>query len=50
MVKSSVFPKAVESFERKDPIRDLWRNVLIVAFEDALGKGVNGGNLYANKN
>jgi len=50
MVKSSVFPKAVESFERKDPIRDLWRNVLIVAFEDAIGKGVNGGNLYANKN
>jgi len=50
MAKSSVFPKAVESFETRDPIRSLWRNVLIVALEDALGKGINGGNLYANKN
>ena len=50
MVRSSVFPKAVEAYERKDPIRDLWRNVLIVALEDALGKGVNGGTIWGNKN
>ena len=50
MVRSSVFPKAVESYDRKDPIRDLWRNVLIVALEDALGKGVNGGTIWGNKN
>ena len=24
--------------ETKDPVRSLWRNVLIVALEDALGK------------
>ena len=50
MVKLSVFPRATESYERKDPIRNLWRNVLIVALEDALVKGINGGNLYDNKN
>ena len=50
MVKLNAFPKATESYERKDPIRNLWRNVLIVALEDAIGKGINGGNLYANKN
>jgi|TARA_R100001530_G_C4308687_1_gene152432 hypothetical protein len=38
MVKLNVFPKAIDSYERKDPIRDLWRNVLIVALEDAEGK------------
>jgi hypothetical protein len=25
--------------EHKDPIKSLWRNVLIVALEDAIGKG-----------
>ena len=50
MVKLNAFPKATDSYERKDPIRNLWRNVLIVALEDAIGKGINGGNLYANKN
>tara|TARA_R100001509_G_scaffold162556_1_gene134461 strand:+ start:110 stop:400 length:291 start_codon:yes stop_codon:yes gene_type:complete len=25
--------------ETRDPVRSLWRNVLIVALEDALGKG-----------
>jgi|TARA_E500000318_G_scaffold80585_1_gene75790 hypothetical protein len=25
--------------ESKDPVKSLWRNVLIVALEDALGKG-----------
>lgn len=50
MAKSSVFPRATESYETKDPIRNLWRNVLIVALEDAIGKGINGGNLHADKN
>tara|TARA_R110002051_G_scaffold126405_2_gene200035 strand:- start:4299 stop:4589 length:291 start_codon:yes stop_codon:yes gene_type:complete len=27
------------SGETKDPVKSLWRNVLIVALEDALGKG-----------
>jgi hypothetical protein len=25
--------------ESKDPVKSLWRNVLIVALEDAIGKG-----------
>ena len=49
MAKLNVFPKALNNFgENKDPIRNLWRNVLIVALEDALGKGINGGVLNAN--
>jgi hypothetical protein len=37
----SVFPKAVNVFgEIKYSERDLWRNVLIVALEDAIGKGL----------
>jgi|TARA_R100000501_G_scaffold9981_1_gene19619 hypothetical protein len=39
MANLSLFPKSLEAPDRKDPIRDLWRNVLIVALEDALGKG-----------
>ena len=36
----SLFPKAVNVLgERRDPERSLWRNVLIVALEDAIGKG-----------
>ena len=36
----SIFPKAVNVVgESKDPIQSLWRNVLIVALEDAMGKG-----------
>ena len=51
MAKLNVFPKALNNFgENKDPIRNLWRNVLIVALEDALGRGINGGNLRGNKN
>ena len=50
MAKSNIFPKAIEGYERKVPIRNLWRNVLIVALEDALGRGINGGDLLANKN
>ena len=37
---TSVFPKAVNVLgERLNPERSLWRNVLIVALEDALGRG-----------
>ena len=44
MVKSSVFPKAINIIgERKDPFRNLWRNVLITALEDALGRRINEG-------
>ena len=32
----SLFPKALS--EKKDPLRSLWRNVLIVALEDAVGR------------
>ena len=39
MANRSLFPKSLEASDLKDPIRDLWRNVLIVALEDALGKG-----------
>ena len=36
----SIFPKAVNVVgESKNPIQSLWRNVLIVALEDAMGKG-----------
>ena len=36
----SLFPRAVNVLgEKKDPERSLWRNVLIVALEDAIGKG-----------
>ena len=35
-----LFPKAVNVLgERRNPERSLWRNVLIVALEDAIGKG-----------
>ena len=34
----SLFPKALNFGETKDPIRSLWRNVLIVALEDAVGR------------
>ena len=37
--------------ESKDPVRSLWRNVLIVALEDALGKGFKSyGMSYKNYN
>jgi len=51
MAKSNVFPKAVNTEgECRDPIRSLWRNVLIVALEDAMGKGIHGGSIWGNKN
>jgi len=34
----SLFPRAVKLHETFDPERNLWRNVLIVALEDALGR------------
>jgi hypothetical protein len=38
-LNQSVFPKAVNVLgERLDPERSLWRNVLIVALEDAVGR------------
>ena len=41
----SIFPKAVNTYgEQRDPMRSLWRNVLIVALEDALGR------YHTNKN
>ena len=37
--------------ENKDPVKSLWRNVLIVALEDALGKGFKSyGMSYKNYN
>ena len=34
----SIFPKAVDAYgEQRDPMQSLWRNVLIVALEDAIG-------------
>ena len=36
--QQSLFPKALDNGEIKDPIRSLWRNVLIVALEDAVGR------------
>ena len=34
----SIFPKAVNAYgEQRDPMQSLWRNVLIVALEDAIG-------------
>jgi hypothetical protein len=38
MERSDLFPKALNYGETKDPLRSLWRNVLIVALEDAVGR------------
>ena len=39
MAKSNLFPKSLDLIgEKKEPVRNLWRNVLIVALEDAVGK------------
>ena len=40
----SLFPKAIELNETRDPLRNLWRNVLIVALEDAMGFNLNNKN------
>ena len=36
--QQSLFPRALDNGELKDPLRSLWRNVLIVALEDAVGR------------
>ena len=39
MEKLNQFLKSLSTYgEKRDPVRSLWRNVLIVALEDALGK------------
>ena len=38
MANQSLFPKALNHGETLDPLRSLWRNVLIVALEDAVGR------------
>ena len=38
MANQNLFPKALDNGELKDPLRSLWRNVLIVALEDAVGR------------
>ena len=38
MANQSLFPKALSPGETLDPLRSLWRNVLIVALEDAVGR------------
>jgi len=50
MVNLNLKLKALSTVgETKDPIKSLWRNVLIVALEDALGKGFKSyGMSYSN--
>ena len=38
MASSHLVSKTIQLHEKKDPIRNLWRNVLIVAIEDVLKK------------
>ena len=38
MANQSLFPKALSPGETLDPLRSLWRNVLILALEDAVGR------------
>src|SRR5210317_1314563 len=38
MASSHIVSKTIELHEKRDPIRNLWRNVLIVAIEDLLKK------------
>jgi len=39
MARSSLFPKSLDVIGKQlDPIQSLWRNVLIVALEDAVGR------------
>ena len=42
----SVFPQAVDLIGKvKDPIRSLWRCVLLVALEDAVGRNAHNKNI-----
>jgi hypothetical protein len=36
MASSHIVSKTLENYEKHDPIRNLWRNVLIIALEDLL--------------
>ena len=36
MASSHIVSKTLEDYEKHDPIRNLWRNVLIIALEDLL--------------
>ena len=36
MASSHLVSKTVELYEKKDPVRNLWRNVLIIGIEDLL--------------
>ena len=38
MASSHIVSKTIELHEKRDPVRNLWRNVLIVAIEDLLKK------------
>ena len=38
MASSHIVSKTLELHEKRDPVRNLWRNVLIVAIEDLLKK------------
>ena len=38
MASSHIVSKTLELHEKREPIRNLWRNVLIVAIEDLLKK------------
>ena len=38
MASSHIISKTIELHEKRDPVRNLWRNVLIVAIEDLLKK------------
>jgi hypothetical protein len=36
MASSHIVSKTLEDYEKHDPVRNLWRNVLIIALEDLL--------------
>lgn len=36
MASSHIVSKTLEEYEKHDPVRNLWRNVLIIALEDLL--------------
>jgi hypothetical protein len=36
MASSHIVSKTLENYEKHDPVRNLWRNVLIIALEDLL--------------
>ena len=38
--------KTVSLYEKKDPVRDLWRNVLIVGIEDLIKKKKNSKKIF----